>query len=106
LQLSKPLYESLPWLYVLAGALLIGVSHQLHSGVLSVLLLLAGLLAVIGGAAIWLRRRDFRATRAEYWANNGPSNVDVDGDGAVAGESTAEKGADRAADALRGPEKP
>jgi hypothetical protein len=108
LQLSKPLYESLPWLYVLGGALLIGVSHQLHSGVLSVLLLLAGLLAVIGGAAIWLRRRDFRATRAEYWANDGPSSVDVDvdGDGAVADEDAAGKGADRAADALRGPEKP
>ena len=55
MQLSKPLYESLPWLYVLGGALLIGVSHQLHSGALSVLLLAAGVLAVIGGAAIWLR---------------------------------------------------
>jgi hypothetical protein len=106
LQLSKPLYESLPWLYVLAGALLIGVSHQLHSGVLSVLLLLAGLMAVIGGAAIWLRRRDFRATRAEYWANDGPTSVDGDGDGTPADEGTAGKGADRAADALRGPEKP
>ena len=102
MQLSKPLYESLPWLYVLGGALLIGVSHQLHSGVLSVLLLLAGLLAVIGGAAIWLRRRDFRATRAEYWANNGPSSVD----GEPPGDSAAGDGADRAADALRRPEEP
>jgi hypothetical protein len=99
LQLSKPLYESLPGLYVLGGALLIAVSHQLHSGALSVLLLIAGMLAVIGGAAIWLRRRDFRATRAEYWADDGPSSVD--GDGAAAGE-----GADRAADALRRPEEP
>jgi hypothetical protein len=102
LQLSKPLYESLPWLYVLGGALLIGVSHQLHSGVLSVLLLIAGLLAVIGGAAIWLRRRDFRATRAEYWANEGPANVD---DAGTAGADGGD-GADRAADALRGPEEP
>ena len=99
MQLSKPLYESLPWLYVLAGALLIGVSHQLHSGVLSVLLLLAGLMAVIGGAAIWLRRRDFRATRAEYWANDGPASVDGEG-------TTGPDSADRAADALRGPEEP
>ena len=99
MQLSKPLYESLPGLYVLGGALLIAVSHQLHSGALSVLLLIAGLLAVIGGAAIWLRRRDFRATRAEYWANDEPSGVE--GDGAAARDS-----ADRAADALRGPEKP
>jgi len=99
LQLSKPLYESLPGLYVLGGALLIAVSHQLHSGALSVLLLIAGLLAVIGGAAIWLRRRDFRATRAEYWANAGPSSVDGDG-------PPADPGADRAADALRRPEEP
>jgi hypothetical protein len=105
LQLSKPLYESLPWLYLLGGALLIGVSHQLHSGALSVLLLIAGMLAVIGGAAIWLRRRDFRATRAEYWANDGPASVD--GDGAPAGDGAAAgEGADRAADALRRPEEP
>jgi hypothetical protein len=100
-QLSKPLYESLPGLYVLGGALLIGVSHQLHSGVLSVLLLVAGVLALIAGAAIWLRRRDFRATRAEYWSNNGPSSVDGDSDSAAAGD-----GADRAADAVRGPQEP
>ncbi|HEX2790052.1 MAG TPA: hypothetical protein VHN17_06455 [Steroidobacteraceae bacterium] len=99
MQLSKPLYESLPWLYALGGALLIAASHQLHSGALSVLLLIAGTLAVIGGAAIWLRRRDFRATRAEYWANDGQSDVDVDA--AAAGD-----GAKRAADALRAPEEP
>jgi hypothetical protein len=99
LQLSKPLYESLPGLYVLGGALLIGVSHQLHSGVLSVLLLIAGMLALIGGAAIWLRRRDFRATRAEYWANDEPAGVGVE-------DTAGADGADRAADALRGPEEP
>ena len=79
MQLSKPFYESLPWLYLLGGALLIGVSYRLHSGVLSMLLLIAGMLALIGGAAIWLRRRDFRATRAEYWANDGPASVDAEG---------------------------
>ena len=99
MQLSKPLYESLPGLYVLGGALLIFVSHQLHSGVLSMLLLIAGMLALIGGAAIWLRRRDFRATRAEYWANEPPAGVDGEG---TAGRDSA----DRAADALRGPEEP
>jgi hypothetical protein len=99
LQLSKPLYESLPGLYVLGGALLIGISHELHSGALSVLLLVVGMLAVIGGAAIWLRRRDFRATRAEYWANNGPSSVDGDG-------TAARDGVDRAADGVRGPQEP
>jgi gentisate 1,2-dioxygenase len=69
-RIPTPLYESLPWLYALAGALLIAASHELHSGALSLLLLAAGALGLIGGAAIWLRRRDFRATRAEYWSHD------------------------------------
>ena len=78
MQFSKPVYESLPWLYALVGAALIATSYQLHSGLLSVLLLLAGVLGLVGGAAIWLRRRDFRATRAEYWSQQGQSGVDAD----------------------------
>jgi hypothetical protein len=78
LQLSKPVYESLPWVYALVGALLIAISYQLHSGVVSLLLLIAGLLGLVGGAAVWLRRRDFRATHAEYWSHDGQSSIDVD----------------------------
>ncbi|HEY1723801.1 MAG TPA: hypothetical protein VGF89_00120 [Steroidobacteraceae bacterium] len=78
MRIPTPLYESLPWLYALAGALLIVGSHELHSGALSLLLLLAGALGLIGGAAIWLRRRDFRATRAEYWSNDGQPRIGGD----------------------------
>jgi hypothetical protein len=78
LKFYKPVYESLPWLYALAGALLLAASHRLHSGALSVLLLIAGTFGLVGGAAIWLRRRDFRATRAEYWSRNGPTSVDAE----------------------------
>jgi hypothetical protein len=78
LQLSKPVYESLPWVYALVGALLIAISYQLYSGVVSLLLLIAGLLGLVGGAAVWLRRRDFRATHAEYWSHDGQSSIDVD----------------------------
>ena len=77
-QFSTPVYESLPWAYALGGVLLIAISYQLHSGILSVLLLLAGILGLVGGAAIWLRRRDFRATRAEYWARQRQVGDDVD----------------------------
>jgi hypothetical protein len=77
-RIPTPLYESLPWLYALAGALLIAASHELHSGALSLLLLLAGALGLIGGAAIWLRRRDFRATRAEYWSHDAQPRVGDD----------------------------
>jgi hypothetical protein len=99
LQLSKPVYESLPWLYALAGGLLIAASYQLHSGVLSVLLLIAGTLGLVGGAAVWLRRRDFRATHAEYWSHDGQSSVDGD-------DEASRRSADRAADATRRPEEP
>jgi hypothetical protein len=78
LQFSKPIYEGLPWAYVFAGVLLIAISYQLHSGILSGLLLLAGLLGLVGGAAIWLRRRDFRATRAEYWSQQRQPGDDRD----------------------------
>ena len=41
-RLSRPLYEGLPWMYVL------------------------GLLGVLGGIVVLLRRRDYRAMRSEY----------------------------------------
>jgi hypothetical protein len=99
LHFPKPLYESLPWLYVLAGAGLIAVSHQLHSGVLSALLLIAGTLAVVGGAVVWLRRRDFRETHAEYWLQDGPEGIDAD-------KAAAPRSAERAVDTVGGPEEP
>jgi len=77
LQLSKPVYESLPWGYALGGAALIAISHRLHSGLLAALLLVAGVLALVAGAAIWLRRRDFRTTRAEYWSRDGQSQLEA-----------------------------
>jgi hypothetical protein len=76
-QLSKPVYESLPWGYALGGVALIAISHRLHSGLLAALLLLVGLLGLVAGAAIALRRRDFRTTRAEYWSQDGESHIDA-----------------------------
>jgi len=67
MRIANPLYESLPALYVLLGGLLLFGSYRLHSGALSMLLLIVGVLGLIGGVAIWLRRRDFRAANAEYW---------------------------------------
>jgi hypothetical protein len=93
------MYESLPWLYVLGGAVLIAASHQLHSGVLSVLLLIGGTLGLVGGAAVWLRRRDFRATHAEYELQDEPTGVDGD-------EQASDRSAPHAADAVGRPEEP
>lgn len=78
LRLSNPIYESLPVLYVLAGAALLYGSYRLHTGTLSVVLLLAGAISVIAGAVVWLRRRDYRAVNAEYWSNRSASSDDDD----------------------------
>lgn len=76
MRLSNPIYESLPVLYVVAGALLLYGSYRLHSGALSILLMIAGAAGVIVGVMIWLRRRDFRAANAEYGAHRGQSDGD------------------------------
>jgi hypothetical protein len=78
MRLSRPIYESLPVLYALAGAGLLGVSYHLHSGSVSVLLMIVGVLCLIGGAAIWLRRRDFRAADAQYGLNAHDASADDD----------------------------
>jgi len=68
MRLANPIYESLPAVYMLAGSVLLFVSYRLHTGTLSVLSMIAGGIGLVGGIAIWLRRRDFRATDAEYWS--------------------------------------
>jgi hypothetical protein len=76
MRLSNPIYESLPVLYALAGVVLLGVSYRLHSGSISVLLMIVGVLCIIGAVAIWLRRRDFRATDAQYWSHSNDRSGD------------------------------
>jgi hypothetical protein len=78
MRLSRPIYESLPILYVLAGAALLFVSYRLHTGPMSVVLMIIGVLCVIAGAVISLRRRDFRTTDAEYWSRSDAADSDDD----------------------------
>jgi hypothetical protein len=59
-------YESLPWLYAAGGLLALGAGYRLRSGALSTAISLAGLCALIAGVAVWLRRRGYRAGRADY----------------------------------------
>ena len=67
MRLSRPLYESLPWLYILGGILALAASYRLQGrGALVTLLGILGLFAVLAGIVILLRRRDFRELRAHY----------------------------------------
>ena len=65
-RLSRPVYEGLPWFYVICGVAALTISYFLPSGVLSVIAGMAGLAGVLGGVVILLRRRDYRALRSEY----------------------------------------
>ena len=63
---SRPVYEGLPWFYVLCGAAALAGSYLLLAGVLSILAGLIGMAGVLVGVVILLRRRDYRQLRSEY----------------------------------------
>lgn len=65
-RLSRPVYEGLPWAYLLGGLAALSVSYWQSSAALSLLLGLPGLLAVLAGAVVLLRRRGYRRLRAQY----------------------------------------
>jgi hypothetical protein len=65
-RLSRPLYEGLPWIYVVGGALALVGSYICPWKGLSMPIGLLGLLGVLGGFVVLLRRRDFRAMQSEY----------------------------------------
>jgi nitrate reductase gamma subunit len=66
-QLSRPLYEGLPWIYMGAGVVAVLGSYLLAThAVLSLIVGLTGVLAVLGGFVVLLRRRDYRTLRSQY----------------------------------------
>jgi hypothetical protein len=63
----RPLYEGLPWIYVIGGLAALAGSWWLDEAPLTSLLVgAAGLALVIWGTVIWLRRRDYRDMRERY----------------------------------------
>ncbi|MBK7252138.1 MAG: hypothetical protein IPI06_15090 [Gammaproteobacteria bacterium] len=71
-RLPQPLYESLPALYLLAGAVALGVSRWIGPGWLAWLVSLIGVAGVLGGLVVWLRRRDYRRMQARYGGGSLP----------------------------------
>lgn len=66
-RLSRPVYEGLPWLYMVFGLGALAVSYLLAAhGALSHAIGLLGLAALIYGIVVFLRRRGYRALSREY----------------------------------------
>jgi hypothetical protein len=66
MRLSKPLYESLPLLYVVIGAAAIVIAYFEPERVRSIVAFVIGLLAAIAALTIFLHRQDRRALKREY----------------------------------------
>jgi hypothetical protein len=65
--LSRPVYEGLPWAYIMFGLAALIASYLLAArGALSLVVGVLGLAWVLGGVVVLLRRRDYRALRARY----------------------------------------
>jgi UDP-N-acetylmuramyl pentapeptide phosphotransferase/UDP-N-acetylglucosamine-1-phosphate transferase len=65
-RLSRPVYEGLPWAYLLGGLLALIASYFQTSSGLSLALGLPGLLVFMAGVVVLLRRRGYRRLRAQY----------------------------------------
>ena len=62
--LSKPLYESLPYYYVVVGAVMLALSLYLDYWYWPTIFAGIGLTGVIAGLVVWLRRRGYRQSRS------------------------------------------
>ena len=59
---SRPIYESLPYLYLLAGALSLGASMYLNHGIWPTVCFVTGVVCLVAGLVVLLKRRDYRVT--------------------------------------------
>jgi hypothetical protein len=64
--LSRPIYEMLPYLYMLVGAGLLGAAWLVQIETLPSVLMVVGCLSLMAGLVLWLRRRDYRSRQSEY----------------------------------------
>ncbi len=66
MRLSRPLYETLPWAYMLLGAAALFGSYLWRAAGWSGLLAAGGLLAMVLGLMLVLKRRDYRIQKRRY----------------------------------------
>lgn len=59
---AKPVYESLPYFYLSAGAISLGLSMYLDYWYMPTICFVVGILCLVGGLVVLLKRRDHRVT--------------------------------------------
>jgi hypothetical protein len=64
--IARPLYELIPYLYMIVGLLLLGAAWLITTEVLPGIFLVIGSLSLMAGIVLWLRRKDYRTSQAEY----------------------------------------
>jgi hypothetical protein len=74
-RVSRPVYEALPYIYIVGGLAALTASYFHGSKAWSLLLGLPGLIGVLGGFVVVLRRRDFRQMKADnYFTDDSQRN--------------------------------
>jgi hypothetical protein len=66
---SRPVYEALPWIYILGGLALLVASYFHDSKGFSLVLGLPGLIVFVFGIVVILRRRGYRQMKANNYLN-------------------------------------
>jgi hypothetical protein len=64
--LPRPLYEFLPYVYMLVGIGLLAAAWFIDIRTLPSIFMVVGALSLMAGLVLWLRRRDYRTRQAEY----------------------------------------
>ena len=62
--LAKPLYESLPYYYIALGSAALAVAWYVEFWYWPQICAAAGFAGLVGGLAVLLKRRDYRASRS------------------------------------------
>jgi hypothetical protein len=66
MRLSRPVYESLPVIYMVIGAVAILICYLDPPGIGGKIAITIGFLAEIAAVTLFLRRQDYRALSREY----------------------------------------
>jgi hypothetical protein len=68
MRVSRPLYESLPYAYIVIGVAAVIASFAWRVEDWSGILAIFGIVAIVGGLVLVLRRRDYRIQQRHYGA--------------------------------------